>query len=133
MACLWKYNRKGFLVWCRVAFWKNSDTGVFNQSECITAAFMSALLYVGCKNLSTLQTYFNYQEHIHAWWVTYAKNPSICKYHKISNISPGLIDIFKHILGSLYSQGLIFGGLIFGGHFVLVFAYSKLWNLLSYQ
>ena len=31
-------------------------------------------------------------------------------YRKIPNISPGLIDIFKHILGGLYSGGLIFGG-----------------------
>ena len=40
-------------------------------------------------------------------------------YRKISNISPGLIDIFKHIFG-----GLCFGGLIFRGHFVLVSAYQ---------
>ena len=37
------------------------------------------------------------------------------RYHKISNISPGLIDIFNQILGGLYS-----GGLIFGRKFVLV-------------
>ena len=36
-------------------------------------------------------------------------------YRKIPNISPGLIDIFNHILGGLYS-----GGLIFGRKFVLV-------------
>ena len=38
-----------------------------------------------------------------------------------SNISPEVIDIFKHILGDLYS-----GGLIFGGHFVLVSSYQDL-------
>ena len=31
-------------------------------------------------------------------------------YRKTPNISPGLIEIHKHILGSLYSGGLIFGG-----------------------
>ena len=39
----------------------------------------------------------------------------ILKYRKIPNKSPRLIVIRKHILGGLYS-----GGLIFGGHFVLV-------------
>ena len=37
------------------------------------------------------------------------------RYRKIPNVSPGLIEVFKHFLGGLYS-----GGLIFGGHFVLV-------------
>ena len=45
------------------------------------------------------------------------------EYRKIPNISPGLIAIFKHILGGLYS-----GGLIFGGHFVLVSEYPDLKN-----
>ena len=45
----------------------------------------------------------------------------IFNYRKIPNISPGLIEVRKHILGGLYS-----GGLIFGGHFVLVFEYQDL-------
>ena len=40
-------------------------------------------------------------------------------YRKISNLSPGLIDIFKHLLGDLY-----WSELIFGGHFVLVAAFQ---------
>ena len=40
-------------------------------------------------------------------------------YRKISNLSPGLIDIFKHLLGDLYWRELIFGG-----HFVLVAAFQ---------
>ena len=31
-------------------------------------------------------------------------------YRKIPNVSPGLIEVFKHFLGGLYSGGLIFGG-----------------------
>ena len=42
-------------------------------------------------------------------------------YRKIPNVSPGLIEVFKHFLGGLYS-----GGLIFGGHFVLVSKYQDL-------
>ena len=46
------------------------------------------------------------------------------KYRKIPNVSPGLIEVFKHFLGGLYS-----GGLIFGGHFVLVSEYLNLLKL----
>ena len=35
---------------------------------------------------------------------------SLNKYRKIPNVSPGLIEVFKHFLGGLYSGGLIFGG-----------------------
>ena len=42
-------------------------------------------------------------------------------YRKIPNISPGLIEVRKHFLGGLYS-----GGLIFGGHLVLVSEYQDL-------
>ena len=42
-------------------------------------------------------------------------------YRKNPNISPGLIEVRKHFLGDLYS-----GGLIFGGHFVLVSEYQDL-------
>ena len=31
-------------------------------------------------------------------------------YRKIPNVSPGLIEVFKHFLGGLYSGGLTFGG-----------------------
>ena len=31
------------------------------------------------------------------------------KYHKIPNIGPGLIEVRKHILVGLYTEGLIFG------------------------
>ena len=55
------------------------------------------------------------------------------KYHKILNISPGLIELRKHILWGLYSGGLYSGGLIFGVHFVLVSACQDVKNLLSYQ
>ena len=47
------------------------------------------------------------------------------EYRKISNISPELVDIFKHILGGFYS-GEVWGRLIFGGNFVLVYAYKDL-------
>ena len=43
-------------------------------------------------------------------------------YRKIPNISPGLIEVRKHFLGGLY----LGGGLIFGGHFVLVSEYQDL-------
>ena len=43
-------------------------------------------------------------------------------YRKIPNISPGLIEVRKHFLEGLYSGG----GLIFGGHFVLVSEYQDL-------
>ena len=45
----------------------------------------------------------------------FQKNPLICFRDTIKSISPGFIDILKHFLGGLHS-----GGLIFGGHFVLV-------------
>ena len=48
------------------------------------------------------------------------------RYRKIPNVSPGLIEVFKHFLGGLYSGGLYSGGLIFGGHFVLVSEYPDL-------
>ena len=51
---------------------------------------------------------------------------SMVKYRKIPNISPGLIKVRKHFLGCLYSGGYIRGGLIFGGHFVLVSEYQEL-------
>ena len=35
---------------------------------------------------------------------------AIAEYRKIPNVSPGLIEVFKHFLGGLYSGGLIFGG-----------------------
>ena len=44
-------------------------------------------------------------------------------YRKISNVSPGLIEVRKPFLGGLYS-----GGLIFGGHFMLVSEYQDLKN-----
>ena len=47
-------------------------------------------------------------------------------FRKILNIGPELIPIFKHILNGLYSEGIIFGG-----HFVLVYAYQRLQNILS--
>ena len=31
-------------------------------------------------------------------------------YRKIPNVSPRLIEVFKHFLGGLYSGGLMFGG-----------------------
>ena len=46
---------------------------------------------------------------------------NIKKYRKIPNISPGLIEVRKPFLEGLYS-----GGLIFGGHFVLVSEYKDL-------
>ena len=57
----------------------------------------------------------------------------LCQYHKIPNISPGLIELRKHILEDLYSGGLIFEGLIFGGLFLLVSACQDVKNLLLYQ
>ena len=50
----------------------------------------------------------------------------MAKYHNIQNISLGLIDIFKLILGYYISGGPLFGGLTLKGHFVLVFEYSRL-------
>ena len=44
-------------------------------------------------------------------------------YRKIPNVSPGLIEVRKYILGGLYS-----GGLIFGRHFVLMSEYQDLKN-----
>ena len=43
----------------------------------------------------------------------------IAIYYKIPNVSPGLIEVFKHFLGGLYSEGTyIRGGLIFGSKFI---------------
>ena len=49
------------------------------------------------------------------------------QYSKIPNISPGLIEVFKHFLGGLYSGGLIFGGLIFGGQL----SFERILNFLN--
>ena len=51
---------------------------------------------------------------------------SLAKYCKISNTSPLLINIFKHFLEGSYSVGLYSVELMFGEHFVLVSAYSRL-------
>ena len=48
-------------------------------------------------------------------------NEQSLRYCKIPNISLGLTEVRKHLLGGLYS-----GGLIFGGHFVLVSEYQDL-------
>ena len=37
------------------------------------------------------------------------ENVSNEKYRKIPNVSPKLIEVFKHFWGGLYSGGLIFG------------------------
>ena len=48
-------------------------------------------------------------------------------YRKIPSISPGIIEVRKHFLEGLYSGGAyIRGGVIFGGHFVLVSEYQEL-------
>ena len=49
---------------------------------------------------------------------------SFLTYRKTPNISPGLIDIRKHVWGAYIRGGLYSGGLIFGGHFVLVSEYQ---------
>ena len=43
--------------------------------------------------------------------------PKFLVYRKIPSVSPGLIDIFKHIFGGLYSGGSLYwgGGLYSGG------------------
>ena len=38
-------------------------------------------------------------------------------YRKIPNVNPGLIEVFKHFLGCLYSGGLIFGGGLHSGFY----------------
>ena len=48
-------------------------------------------------------------------------------YHKIPNISTGLLAIFKHILGGLYSGG----GLMFGGQFVVLSWYQELYYYIN--
>ena len=48
------------------------------------------------------------------------------RYRKIPNISPVLIGVHKHFWGGLYLEGLIFGWLIFEGHFVLESEYQDL-------
>ena len=45
--------------------------------------------------------------------INYPSNGSIHPhrvYRKIPNVSPGLIEVFQHFIGGLYSGGLIFGG-----------------------
>ena len=55
--------------------------------------------------------------------------PKGSTYRKIPNVSPGLIEVFKHFLGGLiFGWGLYSGGLTFGGHFVLVSEYQDLKN-----
>ena len=58
------------------------------------------------------------------------REKTVKKYRKIPNTRPGPINIFKNNVGGLYSGELIFGGLTFGGHFVFVYVYSRLENLL---
>ena len=55
------------------------------------------------------------------------------RYHKIPNISPGLIEVRKHFLEGFTfgGGGLYSGGLIFGGHFVLVCEYQDLKSCIS--
>ena len=48
------------------------------------------------------------------------------QYRKIPKISPGLIEVRKHFWGAYIRRGLYSGGLIFGGHFVLVSEYRDL-------
>ena len=45
-------------------------------------------------------------------------------YRRMPNVSPDLIEIFKHILGGFYFDGLYSERLIFGGYFVLLSAYQ---------
>ena len=48
-------------------------------------------------------------------------------YREIPNISPGLIEVRRPLLGGLYSGGgLYLGELILGGNFVLVSEYKDL-------
>ena len=42
--------------------------------------------------------------------VAIEERPKSPTYRKIPNVSPGLIEVFKHFLGGLYSGGLTFGG-----------------------
>ena len=65
---------------------------------------------------------------VRIWQRRKNKQYDLLKYRKIPNVSPGLIEVFKHFLGGLYSGGLHSGGLIFGGHFVLVSEYQDLKN-----
>ena len=51
------------------------------------------------------------------------REPIAVVYREIPNISPGLIEIRKPFWGAY-----IRGGLIFGGHFVLVSEYQDLKN-----
>ena len=60
-------------------------------------------------------------------------NNSKAIYRKIPNISPGRRDIYKHILGGLFSEGLIFRGLVFRAHFVLVSAYQDFKKISLYD
>ena len=53
------------------------------------------------------------------------------KYRKISNITPGLMKVFNHILGAYIRWGLYSGGLIFGGTFALVFEYKTFLKILN--
>ena len=57
----------------------------------------------------------NYVSKIRVWGLFLNSYQKFLIYRKILNISPGLINICKHFWGGSYS-----GGLIFGGHFVLV-------------
>ena len=65
----------------------------------------------------------NHIQDIQVRFLTYSlrqnTKPKIYRYLKIPNISPGLIEVGKHLLVGLYSgayiQGLIFGGLYSGG------------------
>ena len=50
----------------------------------------------------------------------------VLAYRKIPNISQGVIEVRKHFLGAYIRGGLYSGGLIFGGHFVLVSEYQDL-------
>ena len=46
------------------------------------------------------------------------------KNRRIPNISPGLIEVRKHIWGAYIRGAYIRRGIIFGGHFVLVSEYQ---------
>jgi len=49
-----------------------------------------------------------YLLHVDTSRVSKHMNYTYTTYRKIPNINPGLIDIFKHILGGLYSDGVTF-------------------------
>ena len=101
-----------------------------NDKPCVFPFIYNGVEYTQCTRTDHEDLWcstLNYRNgEMRDWWTcSESKNCGtsllVIMYRNIPNISPGLIEFFKHILECLH-----FAALIFGGPFVLVHAYQIL-------